>query len=116
MSVNVCTYGTGAIKDEEIHKIVVESGLFDFRPGALDLKKPDGWYYRDTANYGHFGRVDVQFSWERTDKDPPGTKTAGWTFSFRGKGRTRTSSARMRRRNFSPEHPLPKRCPKYAHR
>jgi S-adenosylmethionine synthetase len=47
-------------------------GLFDFRPGvfieALGLKKPDGWCYRDTANYGHFGRVDVQFSCERTDK------------------------------------------------
>ena len=36
---------------------------------ALGLKKPDGWCYRDTANYGHFGRVDVQFSWERTDKN-----------------------------------------------
>lgn len=72
MSVNVCTYGTGAIKDEEIHRIVTQSGLFDFRPGvfieALGLKAPKGWCYRDTSNYGHFGRVDVQFPWEATDK------------------------------------------------
>ena len=50
---------------------VLESGdLFDFRPAALiadlGLLTPEGWSYRETAAYGHFGRN--QFPWERTNK------------------------------------------------
>ena len=69
MSVNVCTFGTGRYSDEWLQQVVQESGLFDFRPGVfierLGLKKPTGWCYRDTSNYGHFG--NPAFPWERVD-------------------------------------------------
>jgi S-adenosylmethionine synthetase len=67
LSVNVETFGTGKISDEKIAELVTEH--FDLRPGAiirdLDLRKP---IYRKTAAYGHFGREDYEFTWERTDK------------------------------------------------
>ena len=67
LSVNVETFGTGAIADERIAELVNEH--FDLRPGAiirdLDLRKP---IFRKTAAYGHFGREDYEFTWERTDK------------------------------------------------
>ena len=67
LSINVETFGTGKIADEAIAKLISEH--FDLRPGAiirdLDLRKP---IYRKTAAYGHFGREDVEFTWERTDK------------------------------------------------
>lgn len=70
MSVNVCTFGTGVIPDERIQRIVTESDMFDFRPGVfvrqLGLKNPVGWCYRETANYGHFGKPN--YPWEQTDK------------------------------------------------
>ncbi len=70
MSVNVSTFGTGAVSDDLLQQIVESSGLFDFRPAgimkALGLSKPNGWSYRDTAAYGHFGR-DI-FPWEKTDR------------------------------------------------
>lgn len=69
-SINVSTFGTGKIPEERISAILMEGGIFDFRPGMiakeLGLLKPQGWCYRDTATYGHFGR-DL-FPWERTDK------------------------------------------------
>ena len=69
LSINVDTYGTGKIADAELEKVIRK--LFDMRPAAivrtLGLKNPgDGWCYRDTASYGHFGRA--QFPWERTDR------------------------------------------------
>ncbi len=67
LSVNVETFGTGKVADEKIADLVVEH--FDLRPGAiirdLGLRAP---IYRKTAAYGHFGRDDVQFPWEKTDK------------------------------------------------
>ncbi len=67
LSVNVETFGTGVISDEKIAELVTEH--FDLRPGAiirdLDLRKP---IFRKTAAYGHFGREDYEFPWERTDK------------------------------------------------
>ena len=69
MSVLVDTFGTEApgLSNERIAELVAEH--FDLRPGAivrdLDLKRP---IYRKTAAYGHFGRADADFSWERTDK------------------------------------------------
>ena len=67
LSVNVETFGTGLIPDEKIAELVNEH--FDLRPGAiirdLDLRKP---IFRKTAAYGHFGREDYEFPWERTDK------------------------------------------------
>ncbi len=76
LSVNVETFGTGKISDEHIAELVNEH--FDLRPGAiirdLDLRKP---IYRKTAAYGHFGREDVEFTWERTDKADELREAAG---------------------------------------
>jgi S-adenosylmethionine synthetase len=76
LSVNVETFGTGKIADEKIADLVSEH--FDLRPGAiirdLGLRKP---IYRKTAAYGHFGRDDVEFPWERTDKADGLKKAAG---------------------------------------
>ncbi|HAL16449.1 MAG TPA: methionine adenosyltransferase, partial [Anaerolineaceae bacterium] len=67
LSVNVETFGTGAIPDEEIAELI--SKHFDLRPGAiiqqLDLRRP---IYQQLAAYGHFGRDDLNLTWERTDK------------------------------------------------
>ena len=67
MGVYVTTFGTGVVPDEKISKIV--SKLFDFRPAAivatLDLLRP---IYAQTAAYGHFGRTEKTFTWERTDR------------------------------------------------
>ena len=67
LSVNVETFGTGKIADERIAQLV--ESHFDLRPGAiirdLDLRRP---IYRKTAAYGHFGRDDVQFPWENTER------------------------------------------------
>lgn len=66
-SVMVDTFGTGKVSDERLVEIVREH--FDLRPAGiikmLDLRRP---IYRQTTNYGHFGRTDVDLPWERTDK------------------------------------------------
>ncbi len=76
VSVNVETFGTAKIADEKINALVQE--YFDLRPGAiirdLDLRRP---IYRKTAAYGHFGRDDIEFPWERTDKAAALKKAAG---------------------------------------
>lgn len=76
LSINVETFGTGKIPDDQIAALVFEH--FDLRPGAiirdLDLRRP---IYRKTAAYGHFGRDDVQFPWENTDRAPALKKAAG---------------------------------------
>jgi S-adenosylmethionine synthetase len=76
MSTNVETFGTGKISDEKIAALVEEH--FDLRPGAiirdLDLRRP---IYRSTAAYGHFGRDDVSFPWENTDRAAALAKAAG---------------------------------------
>jgi S-adenosylmethionine synthetase len=67
MGVYVTTFGTGVVPDDEIAKAVTR--LFDFRPAAitetLDLLRP---IYAPTAAYGHFGRTEKTFTWERTDR------------------------------------------------
>lgn len=67
LSVYVETFGTGKISDAEIQNLIDKH--FDLRPAAiiknLDLRKP---IYEDLAAYGHFGRTDLDLSWERTDK------------------------------------------------
>ncbi len=76
LSVNVETFGTAKIADEKIASLVDEH--FDLRPGAiirdLGLRKP---IYQKTAAYGHFGRDDIEFPWERTDKAAALKKAAG---------------------------------------
>lgn len=67
VGINIHTFGTGKIDDRKIEKLVMNS--FDLRPKGiikeLDLLRP---IYRKTAAYGHFGREDADFSWEKTDK------------------------------------------------
>jgi S-adenosylmethionine synthetase len=66
-SISIDTFGTGQVSDEKIAQLVREH--FDLRPKGLiemlDLKRP---IYRKTAAYGHFGREDADFTWEKTDK------------------------------------------------
>jgi len=66
-SVMVTTFGTGKISDEKLAQLVLEH--FDLRPKGivqmLDLLRP---IYQKTAAYGHFGREEPEFTWERTDK------------------------------------------------
>jgi S-adenosylmethionine synthetase len=67
MNITVYTEGTGVIADERIAQIVRD--VFDLRPRGiiqmLDLLRP---IYSKTAAYGHFGRDEPEFTWERTDK------------------------------------------------
>jgi S-adenosylmethionine synthetase len=76
VSIMVNTYGTGKIPDEKIALLVNET--FDLRPAKiiqhLDLLRP---IYAKTASYGHFGRDDPDFTWERTDKAEVLKKAAG---------------------------------------
>jgi S-adenosylmethionine synthetase len=67
VSLMVETFGTGTLPDREIARLV--EAEFDLRPGAfrryLDLHRP---IFQTTAAYGHFGREDEDFTWERTDR------------------------------------------------
>ena len=67
VSLYVNTFGTNKIPEDEIEQVVRKN--FDMKPSGiitqLDLKRP---IYRKTASYGHFGRNDPEFSWEKTDK------------------------------------------------
>jgi len=66
-SISIDTYGTGKLSDEAIETLVREH--FDLRPAGLidmlDLRRP---IYLPTAAYGHFGREEPNFTWEKTDK------------------------------------------------
>jgi S-adenosylmethionine synthetase len=66
-SISIDTFGTGRLTDDEISTLVREH--FDLRPRGLmemlDLHRP---IYQATAAYGHFGREEESFSWEKTDK------------------------------------------------
>jgi len=76
LSVNVETFGTGNIDDEKISSLVNE--YFDLRPGViirdLNLRQP---IYQQLAAYGHFGRDDLELSWEKTDRAKELKKAAG---------------------------------------
>ncbi|API90899.1 S-adenosylmethionine synthase [Virgibacillus pantothenticus] len=67
VSIAIDTFGTGVVSEDELVQAVRK--LFDLRPAGiirmLDLQKP---IFRNTAAYGHFGRTDVLFPWEKTDK------------------------------------------------
>jgi S-adenosylmethionine synthetase len=64
----VDSFGTAKLSDEKLSKIVMEN--FDLRPkgivNMLDLLRP---IYKKTAAYGHFGRTEPEFSWEKIDKE-----------------------------------------------
>jgi S-adenosylmethionine synthetase len=70
LSINVSTFGTGKIDEDKIVRILMEGKIFDFRPAEMikdiGLTTPKGWSYRNSCNYGHFGRKG--FPWEKTDR------------------------------------------------
>jgi S-adenosylmethionine synthetase len=76
MNITVYTEGTGKLSDEKIGQLVAEH--FDLRPKGivqmLDLLRP---IYEKTAAYGHFGRDEPEFTWERTDRAEALRKAAG---------------------------------------
>lgn len=67
VSIMIDTFGTGKLPEEKLVQLVRK--YFDLRPAAiirfLDLRRP---IYKQTAAYGHFGRTDIDLTWERTDK------------------------------------------------
>lgn len=67
VSIAINTFGTGVVSEEVLEQAV--RNLFDLRPAGiikmLDLQTP---IFRQTATYGHFGRKDILFPWEKTDK------------------------------------------------
>ena len=76
VSLYVNTFGTNKIAENQVEKIVREN--FDMKPSGiisqLDLKRP---IYRKTASYGHFGRNEPEFTWEKTDKANALRQSAG---------------------------------------
>ena len=76
LSIRVDSFGTGKIDDDAMAHLIAEH--FDFRPAQiiehLDLRRP---IYRQVAAYGHFGRTDLDLTWERTDKADALRKSAG---------------------------------------
>jgi S-adenosylmethionine synthetase len=76
VSVLVDSKGTGRVADEELEKLARRH--FELTPAgiikSLDLRRP---IYRKTAAYGHFGRNDPDFTWERADKADILKKEAG---------------------------------------
>jgi S-adenosylmethionine synthetase len=67
VSIAVDSFDTGKITDEKIIEIIEKE--FDLRPDAIitqfDLRRP---IYKQTAAYGHFGRIDIDLPWEKLDK------------------------------------------------
>ncbi len=76
VSLYVNTFGTNTISEKQIESLVREN--FDMKPSGiiseLDLKRP---IYKKTASYGHFGRDEPEFSWERTNKAETLRRSAG---------------------------------------
>ena len=81
LSINVETFGTGVISDDEIAALITR--VFDLRPGAilrdLDLRRP---IYQQVASYGHFGRNDLNLTWEKTNKAEQLRQAAGVSASI----------------------------------
>jgi len=77
VSLYVNTFGSNKIPEKEIEELVRKN--FNMKPSGiiaqLNLKRP---IYRKTASYGHFGRNEPEFSWEKTDKVDALKKTAGF--------------------------------------
>lgn len=85
VSMAVETFGTSRLPQSQILDIIRE--IFDLRPGAiiknLDLRRP---IYKKTASYGHFGRNDIDFSWEKTDQVQKIRTLAGMELDWRNHG------------------------------
>jgi S-adenosylmethionine synthetase len=67
VSIMVETFGTGKVPNRKLEQLIRRH--FDFTPAGiikhLDLRRP---FYKKTAAYGHFGRSEPEFTWERTDR------------------------------------------------
>ena len=103
MNVTVYTEGTGKISDDKIAALVSE--FFDLRPKGiiqmLDLLRP---IYQKTAAYGHFGRDEPEFTWEKTDKAARSSEGGGRALQApRRSHRRRSSLAQHRRVDRLPE-------------
>ena len=76
VSVLIDTFGTAQLEEDRISELVKEH--FELTPkgiiDTLDLRRP---IYRQTAAFGHFGRTEPEFTWERTDKAEPLRRAAG---------------------------------------
>ncbi|ADG82655.1 methionine adenosyltransferase [Thermincola potens] len=76
VSIRIDTFGTGKVPEDKLVELVQKH--FDLRPAGiikeLDLRRP---IYKQTAAYGHFGRTDIDLTWERTDKAELLKKEAG---------------------------------------
>jgi S-adenosylmethionine synthetase len=76
VSVTADTFGTGKIDDEKIATLIRDH--FDLRPAAiidyLELRRP---IFKQTAAYGHFGREEADFTWEKTDRADELRRAAG---------------------------------------
>ncbi len=94
VSIMVDTAGTGIISDDEIAEAVKKT--FDLTPdgiiSALKLKRP---IYQKTAAYGHFGRDDPAFTWEKTDKAKELKKACGVSGKAKGKAKNAKDSTVM---------------------
>ena len=68
------------VVEEKLADIIMDGKIFNFKPGMLvrdlGLLHPQGWCYRQTATYGHFGRNE--FPWEKTDRVEALREAAGW--------------------------------------
>jgi S-adenosylmethionine synthetase len=97
VSLLVHTFGTGTVSEDRLAEVVRAN--FDARPGALirelDLRRP---IFRKTAAYGHFGRSDSDFTWERTDK-AAALKDAARTTVAVGPGSVTTAKPRGKNGN-----------------
>ena len=105
VSLMVETFGTGKLRDAEISRLVEDE--FDLRPGAfrryLNLHRP---IFQKTAAYGHFGRDDGDFTWERTDRadalrEAAGLGAAAERAGLAGRARGRRSQPRTARFTFA---------------
>jgi S-adenosylmethionine synthetase len=108
VSLLVQTFGTGTVPDARIGELL--RAHFDARPGALiralDLRRP---IFRKTSNYGHFGRSDADFTWERTDRAPAlkddargGGTSRGATKNGNGHGKPAPKPKRRAAKNGEP--------------
>lgn len=95
VSVMVDTKGTGMISDEAIADAVCK--VFDLSPDAimneLNLRRP---IYKKTAAYGHFGRKDADFTWERVDKVDALRKAAGVNGALKGKAKAKAKAEEVK--------------------
>jgi S-adenosylmethionine synthetase len=97
VSLLVQTFGTGALPDDRLSALVKAN--FDARPGALirelDLRRP---IFRKTAAYGHFGRTDSEFTWERIDRADALREAAQGASASKSAGKPAGKSARAAKR------------------